>query len=222
MRPALLAFAALAFVGCLGGPHFDRGAEPTHDGLLRLSGTRFDRAWARPGLDLSHYTRIWLVLEGIQYERPPERLHGATRGFALEPLERQQLEAELLAALREALFGDGVWKLAEAAGPDVLLLRAALIDVVVDAPPEPLSARHDVFIRSAGAATLVLELHDSATRQVLVRVVDRGEFEPTTRWMRSTSITNRREVRRTFEAWAHLARLRLDELRTLRLPESPA
>ena len=223
MRPALASLAAVALLACLGGPpHFDFGAEPTHDGLRRLVDTRFERAWARPGLDLSGYQRIWLVSEGIQYERPPQQAYGAGRGFALEPLEREQLEAELLAAFREAFFADRTWKLAEAPGPDVLLLRASLIDVVVDAPPEPISTRSDVLIRSAGSATLVLELHDSVTRQALVRVADRGEFEPATGLMRSTAITNRREVRRTFEAWAQLARRRLDELRTLRLPESPA
>jgi hypothetical protein len=219
--PALL--AALALLACAGGgPRFDPDAELTHDGLRRLVNTRFDRAFARPGLDLSRYQRIWLVSAGIEYTRPPEPTYGAARGFALEPLDREPLEAELLAALRAALFGDGAWKPAEIPGPEVLLLRASLIDVVIEAPPEPVSSRSDVLIRSAGSATLVLDLRDSLTREALVRVADRGEFEPATGPMRSTAITNRREVRRTFEAWAQLARRRLDELRTLRLPESPA
>ena len=220
-RP-LLVFAALALVACAGaGPHFAPGGEATNDGLRPLAGTRFDRAFARPGLDLSRYERIWLVSEGIAYEKPPERARGSERDDPLEPMEREELESELFAALRTALFGDGVWKLAEIPGPEVLLLRVALIDVVVEVPPEPLSSRAQVFIASAGHAILVLELVDSVSGQALVRVGDRGEFEPTTGLMRSTSIRNRIEVRRTFEAWARLARRGLDELHAMKLPESP-
>jgi hypothetical protein len=217
-----LALAALACAG--GAPRFQPGpdAEPTHDGLLRLEHTSFDRAWARPGLDLSGYRRILLVSDGIHYTRPPRTGRSAV-DFALQPFEREQLETELRGAFVEALFSDDGWKIAEVAGPDALLLRVALIDVVVDAPPEPLSSRDDVLVDSAGSAVLVLELYDSVTREALARVADRGDFEPAGgALMRSNSINNRAEIRRTFRAWAGLLRRRLDELRTLRLPEAPA
>ena len=42
-------------------------------------------------------------------------------------------------AQRAAGERSGGWKIAEVAGPDVLTLRVALIDVVVTAAPEPLS-----------------------------------------------------------------------------------
>jgi hypothetical protein len=216
---------ALASLACAGGPprfQSGPGAEVTHDGLRRLEHTAFDRAWARPGLDLAGYRRILLVSDGIHYKRPPASGRSAS-DFALEPFERDQLETELRGAFVQALFDDDAWKIAEVAGPDALLLRVALIDVVVSAPPEPLSSRDDVLIDSAGSAVLVLELYDSVTREALARVADRGEFEPAgERLMRNNSINNRAEIRRTFRAWAGLLRRRLDELRTLRLPEAPA
>ena len=230
-----LSLALLALACAAGAPRFETGpdAERTHDGLVRLEHTSFDRAWARPGLDLSGYRRILLVSDGIHYRRPPPAGRGAA-DFALQPFERDQLEAELRGAFVEALFTDdgaqgpagersGGWKIAEVAGPDALTLRVALIDVVVTAPPEPLSSRDDVLIESAGTAVLVLELYDSVTREALARVADRGDFAPAgSGLMPSSSITNRAEIRRTFRAWAGLLRRRLDELRMLRLPEAPA
>jgi hypothetical protein len=223
MRRAFLAALAVAaaLLACAPAPRLDEDAALTADGLRPLLYTHFDRAWARPGLDLSRYQRIWLVSEGITYSEPPERAYGARDDTAIAPLKREELEASLLASLRQAFFGDDTWKLAEAPGPDVLLLRAALLDVVVEVPPEPISVRHDVLIRSAGRATIALELLDSDTRQVLVRFADRAEFEPASGRMQSTAVTNRQEVRRTLEAWAGLARRRLEELRALRLPEGP-
>jgi hypothetical protein len=225
MRSArLLAFAASALVACAfsGPPELDTDGPASRDGLLPLRNTRFDRAWAKPGLDLSHYQRIWLVSEGVAYREAPERPYGASTDAAQEPFKREELETTLILALRQAFFADGAWKLAEAAGPDVLVLRAALVDVVVDAPPEPISVRHDVIVESAGRATIVLELLDSTTREVLVRFVDRAEFEPSSGRMQSNAITNRLEIRRTLEAWAQLARRRLEELRALKLSDSPA
>jgi hypothetical protein len=220
-RSALFGGALLALACAGGAPRFETGpdAEVTHDGLRRLEHTSFDRAWARPGLDLSGYRRILLVSDGIHYKRPPASRR--TRSFALEPFEREALETELRKAFVEALFGDGAWQVAEVASPEALLLRVALIDVVVTAPPEPYSSRDEILIDSAGSAVLVLELHDSVTREALARVADRGDFEPAgTQLMRSNSINNRAEIRRTFRAWASLLRRRLDELRALRLPEA--
>jgi hypothetical protein len=222
-RGAALALAVFSLACAAGAPRFRTGAdaERSHDGLLRLEHTSFDRAWARPGLDLSGYRGILLVSDGSHYQRPSAR--GPGRDFALQPFEREQLEAELRGALVEALFADGAWKIAEVPAPDALILRVALIDVAVTAPPEPLSSRDDVLIDSAGSAVLVLELHDSVTREALARVADRGEFEPAGgALMHSSPIDNRAEIRRTFRAWASLLRRRLDELRTLKLPEAPA
>lgn len=214
--------AALLALACAGGPpHLQTGpdAEVTHDGLHRLEHTSFDRAWARPGLDLSGYRRILLVSDGIHYKRPPAA--GRALAFALAPFEREALETELRTAFVQALFDDGAWRVAEVAAPEALLLRVALIDVVVSAPPEPSSSRDDVLIDSAGSAVLVLELHDSVTREALARVADHGDFEPVgAELMQSNSINNRAEIRRTFRAWASLLRRRLDELRTLKV--SPA
>jgi hypothetical protein len=220
LAPAFL--AALALLSCAGGPpRFDERAALTEDGLRPLLHTRFERAWARPGLDLSRYSRVWLESAGVEYSHPPEQAFGGQVDDASEPLRREELEAELVASLRRAFFGDGIWKLAEAPGPDVLVLQAALVDVVVDVPPEPISVHADVFLESVGEATLLLAFQDSVTRQALVRFADRDQFEAAVGVVRSTSVTNRAEVRRTLDTWAGLARQRLDELRALPPAKEP-
>jgi Protein of unknown function (DUF3313) len=226
-RPGLsqLALSALLLsLACAGGPlRFESGpgAALTHDGLRRLEGTSFDRAWARPGLDLSRYQRILLASGGVHYRRPP-RTGRAAVDFALAPFEPEQLEAELRSALVEALFADGGWKIAEVAAPDTLTLRTSLLDVDVTATPEPVSPRDEVLLESAGSAVFAVEIEDSLSKEVLVRIADRDEFAPAGGGlMRSNAITNRAEIRRTFRAWSSLLRRRLDELRTLGPLEAP-
>ena len=96
-------------------------------------------------------------------------------------------------------------------GPDVLLIRGALLDVVSYVPPEPIG-RVDIYLRSVGEATLVLEIRDSITDAILVRVVDRKAAEDVGgRLQESNRVTNTAEVRRLAKRWASALRKRLDE-----------
>ncbi len=98
-------------------------------------------------------------------------------------------------------------------GPDVLLIRGAILDVVSYVPPNAVSGRVDVYLSAVGEATLVLEIRDSITEAILARAVDRDLAEQTGGiMMGSNRVTNRAEVRRLVRRWAYLLRERLDEL----------
>jgi len=58
----------------------------------------------------------------------------------------------------------------------------------------------------------VLEIRDSITQTVLVRVIDRRAAESSGDFTASNRVTNRAEVRRLAKSWARLLRTRLDEL----------
>ncbi|HWM29537.1 MAG TPA: hypothetical protein VNQ14_13830, partial [Woeseiaceae bacterium] len=68
-RLACLALVAVVAGGCASKPpeiDTSPGAETTFDGLHRVANARADEAWARPGLDLSGYTKIMLENAGIE------------------------------------------------------------------------------------------------------------------------------------------------------------
>ena len=95
----------------------------------------------------------------------------------------------------------------------MLEVYGAIVDVVSHVPEEPIG-RSAVFLKSLGEATLIVELRDSVTHEVLARAVDRRAAEnsfPT----RSKSVTNRSDIRFAAESWASLLRRRLDEFAVL-------
>ena len=97
-------------------------------------------------------------------------------------------------------------------GPDVLLIRGALFDVVSYVPPDPVGARADVYLSRVGEATLVLELRDSITEAILARAVDRRAAENIGGTLQySTRVFNATEVKRLARTWGSLLRERLDE-----------
>lgn len=213
------AAAVLVLTGCAAStPTIDMSpeAEVTFDGLREVKGGRADQAWARPGVDLSQYTKIALQGTGIEYRPGGESgrsLGARSRGGPYEVTEDQKarLRELFIEVFVEELGKSKHFTLVSEPGPDVLLIRAGLLDVVSWVPPEPVG-RGDIYISQVGDATLVLELRDSITETILARAVDRRAIEAggITDLSYSSPVSNQADVKRVARSWARLLRERLD------------
>ena len=69
VTPLALVAVTCLLVACAPQPTMQEGpdAEVTFDGLVRIDNSRMQRAWAKPGIDLSLYTKILPVAAEIQY-----------------------------------------------------------------------------------------------------------------------------------------------------------
>jgi len=214
------------FAGCAAStPTIDTSPEAkvTFDGLHEVKGARADEAWARPGIDLTQYSKIMLQAAGIEYRPGGESgrsWSSRSRGGPYEVTERQKTKFR---ALVESVFLEELAKsehftLVEEAGLEVLLIRGAVLDVVSWVPPE-LIGRGEIYISKVGEATLVLELRDSITETVLVRAVDRRAAESHGLYgdlSLSSPVKNQADVKRVVRSWAQLLRERLDEFGALK------
>lgn len=217
MRKTLTCITAALLIatGCTSTPptiDMSADAEVTFDGLRSVENTRADAAWARPDADLSGYTKVMLQGAGIEYR--PGGESGRTsvsrgRGGPYEVTEAQKswLEEIVIEAFSEELARCEVLEFVQEPGPDVLLVRGALLDVVSYVPPDPIEARSRVFLSQVGEATLVIELRDSITEAILARAVDRRAAEQVAGAMQeSNRVTNAAEVRRLANRWARQLR----------------
>ena len=219
LRPlaAFTAFSAL-LVGCAGSaPTIDTSAEAemTYDGLYPVKGGTADAAWARPDADISQYSKIMLQGVGIEYRPGGEtgRLHDLSRGddyFELTDKQKSRFKELMRETFLDELSKSEHFTIVSEAGPDVLLIRGGLIDVVSFVPPEPVG-RSEIYLRSLGEATLVLEIRDSVSEAIIARAVDRRAAEDMGgRLMQSNRAMNSSEVRSMARSWARLLRERLD------------
>lgn len=205
--------------GCAGSnPTVDTSAEAeiSFDGLYRVKGGTADAAWVRKGADISQYSKIMLQGVGIEYRPGGEsgRLYYSRRSadhFEISDKQKERLVEILTEAFRKELGKSEHFTIVSEPGPDVLLIRGALLDVVSFVPPEPIG-RGEIFLSRVGEATLVLEIRDSVSDAILVRAVDRRAAEDAARgFSRSNRVFNAAEVRRMAQAWARKLRERLDE-----------
>ncbi len=215
--------ALMTMGGCATGNRGapELGTELTYDGLAKVTNPKVSDAWMRPDFSLAGYTKIMLVGAGIQY-RPVKPVSRAAARSAIKtefPLtEKQQarLRSIVSEAFKSELAKTKRFLLVDQPGPDVLTIWGGLIDVVSNVPPAA-TGRDEIYLTSVGQATLVMELRDSESNAVLVRIVDRraAQFSDSTPLaMRSSPVAGWSEVRRLARSWATRLRTSLDEAAT--------
>ena len=219
-RLLITGMAAIAIVGCAsaGPPTIQTGpdAEVTFDGLHRVDNSQAEFAWARPDFDISTYSKIWPVSEGFEYrqttnEGRTEAQRNRGGPFVIPQDARDRFEAMAGEIFQEELSQVENWEFVTEPGPDVLILRGAMLDIFTNVPPERTGSRSNIFVSDVGRATLLLELRDSQTNTALARSVDtRWAERPGGTMMDSNRVTNMSEARRLIRRWAVRLRESLD------------
>ncbi len=186
-RATLMALLVLAGAMLIGG-------QVEADNWQRIDGTGLDQVYARVNTDLSGYDRVMIDPLSIWY-------------VGSDNLDEDQVQANLAGLRSEfnetievALERDG-YEIADAPGSGVLRLHVELIDLKINEPPtaeNPFRNRYR-FNTARGKITLIAELRDSETDEVLVRVAHL-EKELATAAAQITSAWD--EVHQAFASWS--------------------
>jgi len=182
----------------------------THDGLEHVPGTNVDRVWIKPGADFSGYTAVQLLDCTVSFTRSWKMNHPELRSRDLKEIE-QWLSDEFRTIFTEALEAGGFPVVSE---PDdhVLGIRPSIIDLRISAPDTSKSARSRSYTTVAGSMTLVLELYDSISNEILARALDRRQSRNVggIRW--TNRVTNVAAAREILKRWANLLVAKLDQV----------
>ena len=236
MRRSIVSLAAAGILaGCAsGGSTASSGpltiqtgpdAEVTVDGLYRLDNTDVQVAYMRPDVDLRGYTAIMIDEVEVSYQMDPRgrsRASGAsdpTANFALNETQMADFKNQFREAIVEALSRDGGYRIVDTRGPDVLRITAELMDLIIRVPTQQGANAQRQAARSYGEVTMVLEVRDSQTGDVLARAADRLDptGNPNDELVSIRPDLVRRQVSRLFAYWARLLREGLDELRQVEI-----
>lgn len=223
----LLGVWALAGVASAAAPQIQtgQGAETTFDGLARVDNTIMDAVWVRPDIDLRGFRKVLFVPVGVSYRDvepsdPTTALRRSTRSrttelreFRLDEETKALFEAEIGAAFSEEVAASEAYEVVDEAGPDVLQIGVALLDVVSRVPPQA-ATQPRVYIESVGEATLVLEIRGSMSNSVYLRAVDRRAAARRSEMIESNRVTNASEIRRLGRRWGEIVRKGLETLLT--------
>jgi len=145
------------------------------DGLHLVKNTEFALVYVKPGASLKPYSKF-AILDCYVSFKPNWREDMQTDyDIPITDDQIKQIETEVAAEFKKvftAQLEQGGFQLTNEVGPGVLVLRPAVINLTVAAPTDMANPGMQTFATSAGQMTMVLELFDSQTDQLLARVVD--------------------------------------------------
>jgi hypothetical protein len=192
--------------------------QTTDDGLQLKSQTKSRVVYLKPGATFSQFGRVAILDVAVEFKKGWQDDYnrgtvGLDRKVRDDDIERMKglLAGEFKRIFTDELQNDGGYQVVTTGGPDVLILRPALINVVATAPDIKSSSIDRTIIQSAGSMTLYLELWD-ANKNILARVMD-AKADTNTIAQPGGSVTNKAAADRIIRSWAQELRKSLDSVK---------
>ena len=188
----------------------------TDDGLHRIPDSDVTAVFTLPEADFSQYKKLMMLDAEVSFRRGWEREQRYSSYNRVSKRDIQQIKDSAAKKLREVfmqvLQEEGGYQFVNEPDYDVLLLRPSLVNLDIKAPVTQSSTRISTYSSSAGSVSLVLELNDSVTGQLLARAMDKEKARRGREFQLTTSVQNNRESERIFRKWAELLRQGLDDV----------
>lgn len=180
----------------------------TYDGLVLVEDAEVHAAFIHPDADFSVFKRVALLPALVAFRSDWQRRQNrGSRSRNVRASDMERIKEDVADLLNDVFIEQleaAGYEVVNDADDDVLILRPAILDLDVVAPDNRSAGRSRTYTATTGAATLLLELFDSTTGQILGRAVDRrtagrsGGFAT-----HSNRVTNRSDARREFRVWAN-------------------
>ena len=186
----------------------------TQEGLHRVDPSIMEAAWVKPDFDLSDYTRVMVVPTAVQFRDVPEtstdaRTRAMMEEFPLSDERKEWLRGLWSEAVQGRFAREDYYEFFVGADSNVLVVQGFLVDVVSRIPPISSGSAY-TLVRNPWSASVVLELRNAATAELVARTFDRrnavGLLEVGTVWYQTEDLVER---------WAEVLTERLEQLSDL-------
>ncbi len=218
MRQLSPAVVVIAVAALLAVPIVTAKEEPRQewDGLVRKAGYQLDNVWVRPNVQFKAYKRVRLPPVEVTFSKDWDPNHGTRMLSSQVTKEDMQNIRDGLSQMFHDEFAkrlaQGGYALADTNEDDVLIVQAALANLYINAPTTNGASATRVYTMDAGRVSVVMQLSDAPTHQLLARVVDTQQGLSNGYWSWTTSVSNSAEARRIIGIWAEALRAALDRV----------
>ena len=195
--------------------------EVSQDGLHLQKSTKSTLVYMKPGATWTQYSKVAILDCFVDFDKNWQRDYNSSQISSSNRVSESDMNrikndvaSEFKKVFTKQLQAKGGYQVVDAAGPDVLIVRPAIINVRVTAPDLMTAGISRTVVRSAGSATLYLELWDSATNTILARAMD-AKADPgfAGRGQTADRVTNTMAADDILRGWADRLRKYLDAAR---------
>ena len=199
----------------------DPPPEVSQDGLHLTKSTKSRLVYTKPGVVWSQYSKLAVLDCFVDFDKNWQRDYNSDqRDLSRRVSEKDMnniktgLAAEFKKVFIKELQTHGNYPVVDTAGPEVLVVRPAIINLRVTAPDIMSAGITRTVVQSAGSMTLYVELWDSATNTILARAMDAQADQGYGTWgQQANRVTNVYAAQTIIEEWAVDLRKGLDAAR---------
>jgi hypothetical protein len=200
----------------------DKLPETSHDGLKLQKDTKLAAVYLKPGETLKGYDKVSITDVYVafkknwqrDYNRDTMSLDGRVSDKDVDVI-KDRLANEFKVVFTKELQENGGYEVVDYDAKDVMVLRPAIINLVVNAPNTNRISRGATFVASAGEMTLYMELFDSNTSDIIARVVDAKAAGDHGIAHMGNKVQNKAEFDRVLRQWADILRKQLDNVNSV-------
>ena len=146
---------------------------------------------------LADYHRVQIEPVQVAFHKHWDPTRTGSR-IKLGKEERENIRSGVATAVQEAFVKElrdkSRYQVVNEAGPDVLRVKVAIVDLYVNAPDTEGVGMSRTYTVSAGQMTLFAELFDSESGQLLARVIDKREGRDNQMYQLANSVVQRGEL----------------------------
>lgn len=187
--------------------------------LVKQKSSQFQELWVNPEADVSKYGKLYLWNSIFQFRDVGDAnvnrtttamLRNNQDHFAVPQEDQEKFKTLVVDVVVKEIGRSKQFDVVDTVGPGTLLIRAAVLDIVSNVPPN-VGRQANVHLSSMGEATFVFELIDAETGVIQVRTADRRYIQPPSAMNTvNAAPTNSATVWNYVELWAQ------DQAMTLR------
>jgi len=186
-KTAVLLFCGVLMAGVLYAQDAPVEKVTGGDELVKEKG-RFAGTWIHPDADITQYSKLYPWHSVFQFREGGKEKAGTTieasRGnddrYAVTDESKAKFEEIVSDTVVKVLGRSKIFEVVDEVGPDTLIVRIAMLDIVSDVPPNRPGAQ-DTYLSAVGEATFLFELIDSETGVIQARVGERRRIQPRSR-----------------------------------------
>lgn len=209
---SLLAPVLLLAQGCA-APAAVTAPALSYEGLQPVAIRRFDSAEFRPGVDFTRYSAVHIDDPVLEFRTPD----AGSGEFPLSADQKRRFHDMLAGAFADEFAGLDDIAVVNHAGPEVVTLDVRVLDIGATVPPRTIGrvgggGRGAIALEASGSVTLVIEVRDSLSGEILARGVEAREVAGAAMRRGSAMITRWEDVDALCDRWAAASRTGLEEL----------
>jgi len=182
--------------------------QTTPDGLVLTPSKNVELLYTRPGATLKGYTQVGLLDCYVAFTKDWAQDQESS-GVIVTADDMNRIKSNLAGEFRKVFTSEltaAGYSMTDKGGANVLILRPAIIDLDVEGTDmNNASPDSETFSTSAGSMTLMIELYDGATGQLLARAYDHENARDDGMMQWQTAVTNKVEADRILKKWADVA-----------------